>query len=80
MLGARQEQVQDKMEAVRHAQQESLERREELVRELEVAQQLTRRDVERDEAQKTERKAELESQVITQGGGLGVHKPPSLSV
>ena len=51
------------MEAVRQQQEESLERREQLLQELEFAHQLTQRDVEEREAVKTERKLELEAQV-----------------
>ena len=53
------------MAIVAEEQQESLERREELIRELEFAEQMTRRDMEEREEAKIHRKAELEGQVRT---------------
>lgn len=63
MLDERRRQVAERMEAVNEEQQESLERREELLRELEFAQQMTRREKEDQEEEKRRRKSELESQV-----------------
>jgi len=44
-------------------QQESIERREELLRELEVADQMTRRELKEAEAKKKSQAEELQSQV-----------------
>lgn len=63
VLAAREAQVEEKMRAVKAEQEESLQRREELLRDVERANQLTRREDERREQAKTARKAELESQV-----------------
>jgi hypothetical protein len=62
-MKTREEQILDKMEETRRQQQESLERREELLRELELVSQLTRREAEGVEAKKLARKQELENQV-----------------
>jgi hypothetical protein len=52
------------VEANRRDQEESLERREELLRDLELANQLTRREEKLKEEERATRRAELESQVI----------------
>lgn len=62
-MATREAQVEEKMRAVKAEQEESLQRREELLRDVERANQLTRREDERREQAKTARKAELESQV-----------------
>ena len=53
----------DRMEVLAEEQQESLQRREELLQELEYAQEMTRRDQEDQEEAKRLRKHELEAQV-----------------
>ena len=63
VMDERQNQIQQRMETVRIAQQESLERREELLKDLEMANQLTRREVEDKNLAKIERKREIDSQV-----------------
>jgi hypothetical protein len=50
------------MEEVRRDQEDSLERREELLREIEIANQLTRREQEKMEEEKAGRKREIEAQ------------------
>ena len=51
------------MESVRRQQEESLERREELLREIEIANQMTRREVRHQQDAKTQRERELRAQV-----------------
>ena len=63
MLEGRQEQIAKKLEEVKRRQQESLDRREELLRELEIASQLTRREQERAQAEQEAIKQELKEQV-----------------
>lgn len=63
VLEGRQEQIIDKLEEVRQQQQESLERREQLLNEIEIANQLTRREQEKVEAERKELKLNLEEQV-----------------
>lgn len=63
MLEGRQEQIAEKLEEVKRRQQESLDRREELLRELEIANQLTRREQERAQAEQEAIKQELKEQV-----------------
>ena len=63
MLDARNEQILDRMEEVRERQEESIKHREELIREMEIANQLTRRDFEKAEAEKERLKLELKEQV-----------------
>ena len=63
----RQHQISDKMEMVQLRQEESLQRREELVRQLETVQQMTRREQEEQEEDKTTRKHELAAQVTETG-------------
>lgn len=48
---------------VRQQQEESLQRREELVQDLEMMQQMTRREQEEQDDLKTARKQELQAQV-----------------
>ena len=59
----RQNQVQEKMAAVRLDQEESVQRREELLQEMEMAQQMTERDKAAQREAITHRKRELEAQV-----------------
>ena len=51
------------METVRQQQAESIERREELLKDMEMANQLTQREVKKQEEAKSSRKEELEAQV-----------------
>ena len=51
------------METVRIAQQESLERREQLLKDLEIANQMTQREIEDKHLAKLERKRDIDSQV-----------------
>jgi trichoplein keratin filament-binding protein len=64
VLEGRQEQIAEKLDEVRRRQQESLERREELVREMEIASQLTRREQEERQAEQEALKQDLEEQVF----------------
>lgn len=63
VLYGRQLQIKEQIEQNRQAQRESLQSREELIRELEDVRQLTSRAKKEDEEQKTARKLELETQV-----------------
>ena len=63
MLESRQEQISLKLEELHERQVESLEHRELLVREMEIASQLTRRDQEEQEAAREAFKLNLEEQV-----------------
>ncbi|XP_064613180.1 trichoplein keratin filament-binding protein-like [Liolophura sinensis] len=68
VLAERQIQIEDKMEDLRLQQEDSLQRREELLQEMEVANQMTRREQEQTEALKSARKQELEEQIWTRRG------------
>ena len=59
----RQRQLDDKMEDNRRRQQESIESREELLRELEQVQQLTAREKAEEERKRREREEEMQAQV-----------------
>ncbi|KFW01005.1 Trichoplein keratin filament-binding protein, partial [Eurypyga helias] len=59
----RQRQIQEKMELNRQAQEESIKCQEQLIKELEEAKELMRREKEREEELKTARRQELEAQV-----------------
>nr|XP_009683094.1 PREDICTED: trichoplein keratin filament-binding protein [Struthio camelus australis] len=63
VLAGRQRQIQEKMELNRRAQEESVKYREQLIKELEEAKELTRREREQEEKLKTARKQELEAQM-----------------
>ncbi|KAL8604635.1 hypothetical protein ACOMHN_013415 [Nucella lapillus] len=63
VLEGRQEQIVDKLEEVKRRQQESLERREELLRELEIANQLTQREQKKVQEEQEAFKQELKEQV-----------------
>ncbi|NWS51322.1 TCHP protein, partial [Chunga burmeisteri] len=63
VLAGRQRQIQEKMELNRQAQEESIKHREQLIKELEEAKELTRREKEWEEELKTARRQELEAQV-----------------
>ncbi|XP_043354164.1 trichoplein keratin filament-binding protein isoform X2 [Dermochelys coriacea] len=63
VLAGRLCQIQEKVELNRHAQEECVKYREQLIRELEEAKELTRREREEEEELKTARKQELESQL-----------------
>ena len=53
------------MAEVRAEQAESIERREQLLQELDMANQLTKREIAKQEEDKVARKLELEAQVMT---------------
>ncbi|KAL5016433.1 hypothetical protein ScPMuIL_006022 [Solemya velum] len=61
----RQQQIGEKMEVVRLQQEESLQHREQLLREMEVANQLTQRDQKEAEAQKEALKLDLKEQMTS---------------
>ena len=63
VMEARTDQIEDRMQQVKERQEESLKHREELLRELEIANQLTRRDVAKAEDDKLQLKLELKQQV-----------------
>ncbi|XP_004690999.1 PREDICTED: trichoplein keratin filament-binding protein [Condylura cristata] len=63
VLIGRQQQIQEKIEQNRQAQEESLRHREELIRNLEEARDSARREKEKGEELKSARKQELEAQV-----------------
>ncbi|XP_073485738.1 trichoplein keratin filament-binding protein [Aquarana catesbeiana] len=63
VLHGRQLQIKEQIEQNRQAQRESLQSREELIRELEEVRQLTSRAKKEDEEQKTARRLELETQI-----------------
>ncbi|XP_068127574.1 trichoplein keratin filament-binding protein [Hyperolius riggenbachi] len=63
VLAGRQMQIQQRIEHNKKAQRESLQSREELIRELEEVKQHTSREKKEEEAQKTARKLELETQI-----------------
>ena len=62
MVG-RQEQIEAKMDAVKRQQEESIERREELLNELELVNQMTQREVKEKEAQRETIRRDLDAQV-----------------
>jgi len=62
-MKGREEQIQGKMDEVRRQQEESVERREQLLQELDAVSQLTRREQQDVEARKAARKQQLEAQV-----------------
>ena len=62
-MDERQAQIRERLETVRLAQEESLERREALIRDAEIANQMTRRELEQDEEAKKERRKDIDSQV-----------------
>ncbi|KAM6340906.1 trichoplein keratin filament-binding protein [Alca torda] len=63
VLAGRQRQIQEKMELNRRAQEESIKYREQLIKELEEAKELSRREKEQEEELKTARRQELEAQL-----------------
>ena len=63
MLDVRKKQLGDKMEENKRRQQESIESREELLRELEEVQQMTAREKVAEERQRREREEEIQAQV-----------------
>ncbi|KAM9526349.1 trichoplein keratin filament-binding protein [Guaruba guarouba] len=66
VLAVRQRQIQEKMELNRRAQEESIRYREQLIKELEEAKELTRREKEQEEELKAARRRELEAQLTEQ--------------
>ncbi|XP_053375365.1 trichoplein keratin filament-binding protein-like [Mercenaria mercenaria] len=63
VLESRTEQIEERMEAVRFRHEESIKQREQLLRELEIANQLTRRDQEKIEADREQLKHDLKQQL-----------------
>jgi len=63
VLTGRQQQIQEKLEQNRRAQEESLRHREQLIQNLEEARESARREKEESEELKSARKQELEAQV-----------------
>ncbi|NWS78398.1 TCHP protein, partial [Crotophaga sulcirostris] len=63
VLAGRQRQIQEKMELNRRAQEESIKCREQLIKELEEAKELSRREKEQEEELKAAHRQELEAQV-----------------
>lgn len=63
VLDVRKRQLDEKMEDNRRRQQESIESREELLRELEQVQQLTAREKAEEERKRREREEEMQAQV-----------------
>nr|XP_054748980.1 trichoplein keratin filament-binding protein-like [Lytechinus pictus] len=63
VLQERQGQLQDQVEVNRKRQEESLQRREELLRDMEIAQQLTQREKEEEERRKASTRRQFESQM-----------------
>lgn len=69
VLTGRQQQIQEKIEQNRRAQEETLKYREELIKSLEEGKQLALRAKEESEELKSARKQELEAQVGLKGEG-----------
>ncbi|KAH3887553.1 trichoplein keratin filament-binding protein-like [Dreissena polymorpha] len=65
VLEGRSEQIEDRREEIKARQEESLKHREQLVRELEIANQLTRRDFQKKEADKEQLKLDLKQQLTS---------------
>lgn len=63
VLESRNEQIEERMEEVRVRHEESIKQREQLLRELEIASQLTKRDQEKIEAEKEQLKLDLKQQL-----------------
>lgn len=68
MLLGRQQQLEQQMKENRQAQEESLQRREELIKELELEKQKTHREREEEGELRTARKQEIAAQVHTRRG------------
>jgi len=62
-MKGREEQIQGKMDEVRRQQEESLERRGQLLQEMELVDQVTRREQQETEARKAAQKQQLEAQL-----------------
>ncbi|KAL4223980.1 hypothetical protein ACF0H5_017439 [Mactra antiquata] len=65
VMEARNDQIEDRMEQVKLRHEESIKQREQLLRELEIANQLTRRDQEKIEAEKEQFKLDLKQQLTS---------------
>jgi len=63
VMKGREEQIQGKMDEVQRQQEESLERREQLLHELDIVSRLTRHEQHETEARKAAQKQQLEAQV-----------------
>jgi len=65
VLDVRKKQLDDKMEENKRRQQESIESREELLRELEEVQRMTAREKVEEERQRREREEEIQAQITS---------------
>lgn len=79
VLDVRKRQLDDKMEENKRRQQESIQSREELLRELEEVQRMTARDKAEEERKRREREEEIQAQVRITGtpnclGGIPVQE------
>jgi len=72
-MKGREEQIQGKMEEVRRQQEESLDRREQLLQELDVVNEMTRQEQHETEVRKAAQKQQLEAQVSGPTDCTGVH-------
>ena len=63
VMRGREEQIQGKLDEVRRQQEESVERREQLLHELDLVSQLTKHEQHESEAKKASQKQQLEAQV-----------------
>ncbi|XP_048753198.1 trichoplein keratin filament-binding protein-like isoform X2 [Ostrea edulis] len=61
----RQQQIEEKLEEVQQEREESLRQREKLIAEMEIANQMTQRDLEKAEEQKEALKLDLEGQITS---------------
>ena len=84
VLEGRRRQLEDKMEENKRRQLESIESREELLRELEAAQRMTARERKEEERRRREREEEIQAQVrhnpaphSREGLGRGSSPPPT---
>ena len=67
VLEGRKHQLDEQMEELRRRQEESIESREELLRELQAIQQMTAREKEEDLQRRREREEEIKGQVKFRG-------------
>lgn len=67
VLAVRQQQLEQKVQKNREAQEESLRRREELIQELELERELRRQETVQEEGRRTARMQEINTQVSISG-------------
>ena len=70
VLQGRKHQLDEQMEELRRKQEESIESREELLRELQAVQQVTAREKEENLQRRREREEEIRGQVVSISGIL----------